>query len=137
MFAVPTTRVVTRPEPETVATAVLPDDHVTGRPVRMLPFASRVTADSCTVKPTWTFAEAGDTVTDATGAGGGAVTVSAAEPLCPSLEATMFADPAPTAVATPLELTVATPVFELDHVMLRPVRVLPLASRRVAVALVV
>src|SRR5688572_6489508 len=75
---------------------------------------------------------AGDTVTEATGAGGGAVTVSAAEPLCPSLDATMFAEPALTAVATPLELTVATPVLALDHVIVRPVRALPLASRVVA-----
>jgi hypothetical protein len=136
MLVLPTARVVTRPEPETVATAVLLDDHVMARPVKTFPFASRVTADSCTVKPTCTLGEAGDTVTDATGAGGGAATVSAAEPLCPSLVATMLAEPALRAVTTPLPLTEAIPALELDQEIVRPVSVFPLASRSVAVALV-
>jgi hypothetical protein len=63
--------------------------------------------------------------------------VSAADPLCPSLEATMFAEPALTAVTTPLPLTEATPVLELDHAIARPLSVFPVASRRVAVALLV
>jgi hypothetical protein len=73
------------------------------------------------------------TVTDATGAGA-AVTVIVAEPVIPSLVATMFAVPAATAVTRPLVLTVAMVVFELLHVMVRPVKVFPLASRSVATA---
>jgi predicted anti-sigma-YlaC factor YlaD len=107
------------------------------RPVRTLPFASRVTADSCTVAPDCTLGVAGETVTDATGTGGAAVTVIAAEPFFPSLVAMMFAEPALTAVTTPLELTEAIPAFELDHETARPMRSLPFASRRMAVALAV
>ena len=49
----------------------------------------------------------------------------------------MLALPAATAVTTPLPLTVATPVFELDHVTVRPVNTLPPASLVTAVACVV
>src|SRR5688500_19174587 len=110
------------------------------RPVRVFPLASRVTAENCTDPPTVALDVEGVTETDATGVGGGggdALTVSAAEPFCPSLVATMFAEPALTAVTTPLPLTEAIPALELDHAIARPVRVFPLASLRVAVAVVV
>src|SRR5213083_342294 len=58
----------------------------------------------------------------------------AAVPLLPSLVAVIVAEPTTTAVSRPLLLTVATAVLELVHVTVRPVRVLPLASFRVAVA---
>jgi hypothetical protein len=133
----PATRPVTSPEAETPATVVLLDAQVIARPVRTLPFASRVTAANCTVLPVWMVAVAGDTETEATGTGEGAVTVSDAEPLFPSLDAIMLAEPAPAAVTMPLELTAAMVAFELDHETARPVRTFPFASRRVAVALAV
>src|SRR5690348_16834887 len=58
----------------------------------------------------------------------GAVTVIVAVPLCPSLVAVMVAVPAPIAVTTPDVVTVATAPLLVDHVMARPVSVLPLAS---------
>src|SRR5689334_25358796 len=72
----------TRPVPFTVATVVLLEDHVTVRPDSGLPFASFGVAVSCTVWPAGTLAEAGATVTDATGTN---VTETLAVPLCPSL----------------------------------------------------
>ena len=68
IVAEPATLVVTRPAPETVATVVLFDDHVTVRPVRMFPLASLSVAVSCTVWPACTLADGGVTVTEATGA---------------------------------------------------------------------
>src|ERR1041384_729535 len=59
-----------RPPDEIVATAVLLDAQVTVRPVRMFPFASLSVAVNCADDPAATEAEAGDTVTVATGAGG-------------------------------------------------------------------
>ena len=65
--------------------------------------------------------------------------MSGAEPVLPSLVAMMFAVPAPTAVTTPLLLTVATAVLLLDHVTVRMLgsSVLLLASFSVGVACVV
>src|ERR1051325_10144181 len=124
----------TSPLPLTVATDVLLVDHVTVRPVSGLPFASFGVAVSCTVWPTPTLAEAGLTVTDATGT---LVTVIAAVPLLPSLAAVIVAEPAATPVTRPLPFTVATDVLLLVQVTTRPVRVLPLASLVVAVSCVV
>src|SRR3989440_8409613 len=76
--------------PLTVAADVLPLLHVTTRPDSVLPLASFGVAVSCTVWPTPTLAEAGLTVTDATGT---LVTVIAAVPLCPSLVAVIVAEP--------------------------------------------
>src|SRR2546430_9152508 len=53
-------------------------------------------------------------------------------PLCPSLVAVIVAGPAARAVTRPLLLTVAADVLELVQVTVRPVRMLPLASRSVA-----
>jgi hypothetical protein len=79
-----------------------------------------------TVIPDGSFGQSAD-------GGGAAVTVIAAVPAMPSLVAVIVAEPAATPVTTPEELTVATPVLLLDHATLRPVNVLPLASRSVAV----
>src|ERR1041384_3775229 len=125
IVAEPTATAVTRPLLFTVAIAVLLLDQVTTRPVSVLPAASFVTADSCWVVPTLTLADAGLTVTDATGT---SVTVMAAVPLLPSLVAVIVAEPAATAVTRPLASTVATAVLLLDHVMTRPVSVLPVES---------
>src|SRR2546425_57007 len=66
--------------------------------------------------------------------GGGAVTVTAAVPLCPSLVAVIVAEPTATPVTSPLPLTVATAVLLLAHVTVRPVSGAPLASFGVAVS---
>jgi hypothetical protein len=140
MLAEPAPVAVTRPADVTDATPALELDQTMVRPVRMLPLASRVTADNCIVPPTVRLGAVGETETEATGTGAGggaALTVSAAKPFCPSLVATMFVEPALNAVTTPLLLTEATPALELDHATARPVRSFPPASRRVAVALAV
>jgi hypothetical protein len=137
MVADPATRPVTRPFEDTVATTVLELDQVMGRPVRTVPPASRSVACNCVVCPAPTVAEAGATVTVATGAGGGAVTVMAAVPLFPSLVAVIVADPAATPVTSPVEETVAAPALEVVHVTARPVSTVPPASRSVACSCVV
>src|SRR5207249_1860568 len=101
-----------------------------GRPERIPPAASLATADSCTVLATAILAEAGVTSTAATGM---TATVIAAVPLFPSLVAVIVADPAPTAVTSPLAETVAAAGALLAQVTARPARGLPLASFGVAV----
>src|SRR5438034_9152096 len=105
MVAAPAPTPVTRPLADTVATAVLPLDQLTVRPLSRLPFASFGIAASCTVCPTDTLADAGLMLTDATGAGGAAATVTAALPLFPSLVAVIVAEPAATPVTRPLPST--------------------------------
>src|SRR5438034_1374752 len=129
MVAAPALTPVTRPLADTVATAVLPLDQVTVRPVSGLPFASFGVAASCTVCPTDTLADVGLTATDATGT---LDTVTAAVPLFPSLAAVIVAAPGLTPVTIPLADTVATPLLPLDQVTVRPVSGLPLASFGVA-----
>src|SRR5581483_6543347 len=65
----PTATPVTRPCEDTLTIAVLLDDHVTVRPVSVLPAASLRMADSCAVPFSATDSVAGDTVTVATGGG--------------------------------------------------------------------
>src|SRR5438445_9611873 len=62
------------------------------------------------------------------------VTVMAAVPLFPSLVALIVMEPGVTPDTSPLLLTVATAVLELDHVTVRPERGAPLASFGVAVS---
>ena len=73
------------------------------------------------------------TATVATGGGGSALTVRGAVPLFPSLVAVIVAEPTPRPVTRPFVLTVAMPVFEVDHVTVRPLNGAPLASFGVAV----
>jgi hypothetical protein len=121
----------TSPLALTVAVELLLLDHVIDRPVRTLPFASLSVAVSCCVAPSFTVADAGVTVTDATGMW---TTVMEDVPLCPSLVAVIVADPAATPLTKPLALTVAAELLLLDQVMDRPVSTLPLASFSVAVS---
>lgn len=65
---------------------------------------------------------------------GGTVTVIVAVPVTPSLVAVMVTAPVSTPVTSPVEETVARAVFELAHVMNRPVSAVPLASFGVAVS---
>src|SRR5437870_11132126 len=71
IVAVPPATPIASPLPLTVA-AVLLLAHVTVRPVSVFPAASLVTAASCAVPPTERVADAGLTVTNTTGASGGA-----------------------------------------------------------------
>src|SRR5207249_4195137 len=132
MLAVPAVTPLTIPLPVTVATAVLFDAQATVRPVSVLPFASLRVAVSWTVWPVGTDAEAGVTVTEATGAGAGAATVMADVPLLPSLVAVIVAEPAVTPVASPLPPTVATALLLLAQVTVRPLSGFPFASFGVA-----
>src|SRR6266850_395542 len=125
---------VTSPLAFTVATAVLALDQVTTRPVSGVPPPSLGVAVSCVVLPASTAAEAGLTVTEATGT---LETVIAAVPVTPSQVAVMVAEPAATPVTNPLASTVATPVWSLDQVTTRPESGSPWASFSVAVRLVV
>src|SRR5436309_7880299 len=131
MVAEPTVTPVTRPLELTVATEVLLLDQLTVRPDSGLPLASLGVAVSCTVEPTDTVAEAGATLTEATGT---CTTVMADVPLCPSLVAVIVAVPATLPVTSPLELTVATVVLLLTQVTVRPVSGLPFASFGAAVS---
>src|SRR4029077_15056412 len=97
---------LTRPLTLTVAIAVLLLAQVTTRPASGLPLASCGVAVSCTVCPTCRLADAGATVTDATGT---LDTATLAVPLLPSLTAVMVIEPGDRALTTPLPLTVATP----------------------------
>jgi len=74
---------------------------------------------------------AGVTLTLATGTG---VTVIAAVPAIPSDVALMLAVPTATVVTSPVALTVATVGALLLHMMVRPVRTAPAASRGLAVS---
>src|SRR5437879_13574534 len=66
--------------------------------------------------------------------GGAGVTVTAAVPLLPSLVAVIVAEPAATAVTSPLPFTVAAAVLSLDHVTVRPESAAPFAASGVAVS---
>lgn len=131
---VPGVAPVTSPVPLTVAVLLSREDHVTVRPVRTVPFASRSVTDNCTVPLVATLAECGLTVTEATG---GAETVTPAVPILPSLVAVIVAEPTATAVTRPPADTVATDVFDEAHVMVRPPNAVPVESRGVAVIVIV
>lgn len=127
----PTATAVTSP-PDTVATALFDDDQMIERPVSMLPAASRVVAESCTTAPGVSDGDVGETLTLATGGG---ITVTVADPSCPSLDATIVTGPPMlTAVTSPVDDTVATALLVDDQVTVRFVRLLPWASRVVAVS---
>src|SRR5713101_582099 len=130
-ITVPAASAVTSPDPFTVATPPLLVAHVTGRPVKTLPFASFGVAVNCTFCPTIIVAVAGLTVTEATGT---LFTVTAAVPLLPSLLAVIVAAPAATPVTSPPPFTVAIPEALLDQAIARPVKGLPLASLGVALS---
>jgi hypothetical protein len=134
MDTLPAATAVTSPEPETLAIPVFPELQLITRPESRLLLASRVTAESCTVPPTWRLDVAGDTDTDATGMGGGALTLRADDALIPSLEAEIIVVPGASAVTSPVAATVATFELELCQVTVRPESGFPFASSSVAVA---
>src|SRR3989440_1132468 len=106
IVAEPAPRPVTSPLPLTRAIVVSSLAQVTTLPDSGLPLASFGVAVSCTVCPTGTLADAGVTVTEATGTGA-LVTVMVAVPLLPSLVAVIVAVPAPFAVTNPVRVTLA------------------------------
>src|SRR5439155_23915028 len=117
----------------TVANAVASLDQVTARPGGGVSGASFGVAVSWTVLPGSTLADAGVTVTEATGTTG-TTTVIAEVPVLPSLVAVIVAGPAATPVTSPLPFTVANAVASLDQVTARPWRAVPFASLGVAVS---
>jgi hypothetical protein len=88
--ATPGATAVTLPLGETIATAVLLDDHTTARSVTTTSFASRTTAESDVTCVGTSATDAGDTVTLPTGTG---TTVTDALPLLPPLVAEIVAPP--------------------------------------------
>jgi hypothetical protein len=105
--------------------------HVIVRPVSTLPVPSRRVAVACVPCPIIKIGDARVTVIVATGAGGGAgvaVTLTVAEPEIPSLSTVIVVEPAATAETMPDGDTVATAVFELDQLTVRPERMFPAAS---------
>src|SRR5207249_3495619 len=131
IFAEPVATPVTSPLPFTVATPGASVDHVIALPESGLPLASSGVAVSCCVVPMNTEADAGLTLTDATGTG---FTTIAALALFPSLVAVILAEPTPAAVTRPLAFTVATLAASVDQMIARPESGLPLASSGVAVS---
>jgi hypothetical protein len=122
------------PDPgETVAMKVLLDDTLHARPAAANPPAVRAsTVSTVELVPNGTDMDAGRIATDATG---GATTVTAAVPVAGDppvpgeTDAVTVADPALTAVATPVPATMlSTAGLLLDHDTTRPLRTLPDAS---------
>jgi hypothetical protein len=134
MFTSPRATAVTNPVAETVARALLLEVHTIARPVRTLLFASRVVAVAWVVAPGMRVPLPNDTLTEATGTGAAAVTVSMELPLWPSHDAMMVAVPTAIAVTRPEADTVATPLLLELQMIVRPVRTLLLPSRITAVA---
>lgn len=131
----PLARPVTSPVCDTLARVALPVDHVTARPVSVVPSAARVVAVSCAVAPTKMFDAGGDIVTIATGIG---FTVIDAAPLLPSLVAVMVTGPPDAiAVTSPVCETFAMVALLVDHTMTRPVSGAAFASSVEAVSCVV
>ena len=130
MFVEPAANADTIPVAETVATPGTDDDHVTDRPVRTFPLASRSVAVACVVCPAKSDEADSATVILATGAG---VTLSGIDPLFPSLAAVTVTEPGARPVTTPLGETVAAAVFEEVQLTVRPLSSCPAASRSVTV----
>jgi hypothetical protein len=108
----PAANAVTSPDAETLATPGLLDVQVTERPVRILLFASRVTADPCVVAPILRELSPSETATEATGVGEldteSAATLSVALPRFVPRVAMIDADPGERPVTNPLLETSAT-----------------------------
>jgi hypothetical protein len=131
---VPALTPVTRPSELTDAMAGLALEEVTTRPVSTLLLASNADTWSCTVAPICRVADAGETVTDATGGGDVAVTDRGAVPVFPSVEAEITVEPGASAVTTPESVNVAALALLEVHTTAGPVTTLLLESRSVAVA---
>src|SRR3954469_11194891 len=125
IVALPTSRPVTTPVDETVATASLLDFQVTTRSVTVVPLMSFTVGTRATVDPLAMLTAKGDSETLPTAAG---VTVSAVLALLPSLVAVIVAVPVMSDFTTPVAETVATLVLEEAQVTTRSVTTTPLTS---------
>jgi len=134
IVADPADTAVTTPLDKTVARVESVDDHVTLRPTRTLPAASRSVAVACVVCPTVSEADASATVMAATGAGGGGATATVVEPVTPSTVAVTVVLPGPTAVSNPEDDRVATAGFALAHCGTRCVSAVPVESFALALS---
>ncbi|HWG35123.1 MAG TPA: hypothetical protein VN650_13210 [Gemmatimonadaceae bacterium] len=136
IVAVPGATAVTIPVAgTTIATAEALELQATVRPVRMLPLASRAVAVAVVVPPTLKLVAPNATETLATGT---TLTVIVALPVLPSLVAVIVAVPAATPPTTPVAASTEATEGALElQMIVRPVSVLPLASRVTAVACVV
>jgi hypothetical protein len=94
-------------------------NHETGAFATTLPDASRTVAVSCEVAPAC--ADSVPVIAMVFCDAGVPVTVTVLLPDLPPVLAVIVAVPAPTAVTRPFSFTVATAVFELDQVNVRPV----------------
>src|ERR1019366_5631736 len=121
----PAPTAVTRPVPETVATAVCVEAQVTARPASGFPWASFGCAVYCDRSPDTNETLGAVTATDATGT---SATVTTTFAVIISLVAVIVADPPPIAVTRPVDDTVATPGCEEVHVTVRPAGALPSAA---------
>jgi len=130
----PAATAVTSPELETVAIPGFVELQPTRRPVSTLLLESSVTAESCADAPTCRVAAVGDTDTDATGIGAGALTLRREELVLPELVALIIDWPGPIALTFPVLSTVATVTSELVQVTTRSDRGFPVESAKVAVA---
>ncbi len=115
MVATPVATAVTRPFDETVAVAVLEDDHVTDLVKSAVdPSEYKPVAVSCWVCPAGTLATGGETVT-ATSTAGSTVITAVPERTAAVSSAVMVAAPVATAVTRPVPDTVAVAVLEDDQ----------------------
>src|SRR2546423_14163604 len=128
ILTLPGATAVTRPAFETVAIAVFAEVQLMTRLVSTAPFASRVTAESCADAPTCRLIASGETVTEDTGTGAGALTLTEADAVFPSLVAVIAAVPGERAETSPLLDTDAIPGLPVCQVTTRPVREFPLES---------
>jgi hypothetical protein len=130
----PTATAVTNPDALTLALVVSLDTQAIARPVSGLPLPSSAAAVSCCVLPTAMLADAGVTVTDATGGGS---TVTSAEALLEPTVAVTCACPGATAVTTPALETDTIPLFEELHATTPMPIDVPNWSRPITLALAV
>ena len=133
IVAVPLPAAVTRPAASTVATASSLDSHENSAPATAWPFASNASAASWTVAPTAVRSAAGETATEFADW----ATVTATVPDADPAVAVTDAVPLPTAVTSPVELTVATAVSALDQVTVAPAITCPFWSRTSAESCIV
>jgi hypothetical protein len=120
-----------RPALVTEATVGAEEAHVTDRPVRVIPRASRVVAVSCSVLSMYTAPVPGVMLTVATGT---AVTVMDAVAVFPSTVAVAVVVPGDTAVTSPCVEMLAMEGAAVAQVTGRPVSVPPALSRALAVS---
>ncbi len=128
----PAASAVNRPLPLIDEIALFETLQMIVRPVITAPFASRGVALNWSVCPAVRAGLAGDSVSEATGGGGGTTSMRTVAAL-PSLLAATVTVPTAIAVTSPELLTLATRASVLVHAICRPSSTLPAWSRSDAV----